>query len=422
MAEPRGLNDALRDALEREPDNDGLRRHLAEQELLSGDAPAALRHCRHLLGSDPGDPGLLDLAARAARAAGDDAAAERYLAALGPRPPAADRPASAAGPGASEGDSPPPQERRPRRVAHEPYDDEDDDADWLDVDRPTVGLDDVGGMEQVKRRLQLSFLGPLANPELRASYGAQLRGGLLLWGPPGCGKTLIARALAGELGAGFVSLGISDVLDMWVGRSEQNLRDAFDHARRTSPCVVFLDELDALGQKRSQLRHSGVRTTVNQLLAELDGAERDNDGLFVLGATNHPWDVDTALRRPGRFDRSVLVLPPDEPAREAILRGALARRPVADDLDLDEIVARTALYSGADLVRLVDDATERAMERAVDSGRVDPVTRADLRAATKASRPSTTSWFDVAKSYATFADEGGEFDELLDYLKRHRRA
>lgn len=276
-------------------------------------------------------------------------------------------------------------------------------------------------MEQVKRRLQLSFLGPLANPELRASYGAQLRGGLLLWGPPGCGKTLIARALAGELGAGFVSLGISDVLDMWVGHSEQNLRDAFDHARRTSPCVVFLDELDALGQKRSQLRHSGVRTTVNQLLAELDGAERDNDGLFVLGATNHPWDVDTALRRPGRFDRSVLVLPPDEPARAAILRGALAARPTADDVDVDEIVGRTALYSGADLVRLVEDATERAMERAVTSGRVDPVTRADLRAATKGSRPSTLSWFDVAKSYATFADEGGEFDELLDYLKQHRR-
>jgi SpoVK/Ycf46/Vps4 family AAA+-type ATPase len=407
--ESRGLIDALRDALGREPDNTELRRHLADAELMAGDAPAALAHARQLLGIDPGDVPTLELAARAAQAAGDEIAAERYRGALGMQGPAA----------------PPSTQRshepRPRRVSHEPYDDEDDDAAWLDVERPAVRLDDVGGMEQVKRRLQLSFLGPLANPELRASYGAQLRGGLLLWGPPGCGKTLIARALAGELGAGFVSLGISDVLDMWVGRSEQNLRDAFDHARRTSPCVVFLDELDALGQKRSQLRHSGVRTTVNQLLAELDGAERDNDGLFVLGATNHPWDVDTALRRPGRFDRSVLVLPPDEPARAAILSGALASRPTADDVDVDEIVARTALYSGADLVRLVDDATERAMERAVTSGRVDPVTRADLRAATKGSRPSTLSWFDVAKSYATFADEGGEFDELVAYLKQHRR-
>ncbi|WP_026911434.1 ATP-binding protein [Patulibacter minatonensis] len=420
MAESRGLNDALRDALEREPGNDDLRRHLAEQELLSGDAPAALEHCRRLLGSDPGDPGLLDLAARAAKAAGDDVAAERYAAALGPRPPAPTAPGADRGPGDSR--TPPP--RRARNPVAGDWDDDEDDEDddgWLDVERSVVRLEDVGGMEQVKRRLQLSFLGPLANPELRASYGAQLRGGLLLWGPPGCGKTLIARALAGELGASFVSLGISDVLDMWVGRSEQNLREAFDHARRTSPCVVFLDELDALGQKRSQLRHSGVRTTVNQLLSELDGAERDNDGLFVLGATNHPWDVDTALRRPGRFDRSVLVLPPDEPARAAILHGALASRPTAKDVNVDEIVARTALFSGADLVRLVDDATERAMERAVRSGKVDPVTRSDLRAATKESRPSTTSWFDVAKSYATFADEGGEYDELLDYLKRHKR-
>lgn len=160
---------------------------------------------------------------------------------------------------------------------------------------------------------------------------------------------------------------------------------------------------------------------MNQLLSELDGAERDNDGLFVLAATNHPWDVDTALRRPGRFDRSVLALPPDEPARAAILRGALASRPTADDVDVDEIVARTALFSGADLVRLVDDATERAMERAVRSGRADPVTRADLRAATKGARPSTTAWLDVAKSYATFADEGSEHDELLAYVKQHRR-
>ncbi|CAB4947336.1 unannotated protein [freshwater metagenome] len=416
MAESRGLNDALRDALEREPDNDGLRRHLAEQELLSGDAPAALLHCRHLLGTDPGDPGLLDLAARAAGAAGDEAAAARYAAALGPRPPAG----AAGTPGDGTPDRPPARRATSRPLPVHDEDEDEDDA-WLDVDRPAVRLDDVGGMEQVKHRLQLSFLGPLANPALRASYGAQLRGGLLLWGPPGCGKTLIARALAGELGAGFVSLGISDVLDMWVGRSEQNLRDAFDHARRSSPCVVFLDELDALGQKRSQLRHSGVRTTVNQLLSELDGAERDNDGLFVLGATNHPWDVDTALRRPGRFDRSVLVLPPDEPARAAILSGALASRPTADDVDVDEIVARTALFSGADLVRLVDDATERAMERAVRSGRVDPVTRADLRAATKQARPSTTAWLDVAKSYATFADEGGEYDDLLAYMKQHRR-
>jgi AAA+ superfamily predicted ATPase len=405
----RGLIDALRDALGREPENAELRRHLAETELISGDAPAALEHARHLLGADPGNVVVLDIAARAARAAGDEEAAARYAAALGMQQPPATRPAPV---------EPPRAHRVPVDGGDE--DEDEDDEPWFDAERPTVRLDDVGGMEAVKRRLQLSFLGPLSNPRLREQYGAQLRGGLLLWGPPGCGKTLIARALAGELGASFVSIGISDVLEMWVGRSEQNLRAAFDHARRLSPCVIFLDELDALGQKRSQLRHSGVRTTVNQLLAELDGADRDNDGLFVLGATNHPWDVDTALRRPGRFDRSVLVLPPDEAARVAILRGALAARPVASDVDVDEIARRTELCSGADLVHLVDGATERAMERAVDSGVVDPISRGDLRAAAKDTRPSTRPWFEVAKSYATFAGEGGEFDDLLEYVRRHR--
>ncbi|EHN11330.1 Cell division protein FtsH [Patulibacter medicamentivorans] len=409
----RGLIDALRDALGREPENAELRRHLAETELISGDAPAALEHARHLLGADPGNVVVLDIAARAARAAGDEEAAARYAAALGMQQPPATRPAPV---------EPPRAHRVPVDGGDEDEDEDEDDDDepWFDAERPTVRLDDVGGMEAVKRRLQLSFLGPLSNPRLREQYGAQLRGGLLLWGPPGCGKTLIARALAGELGASFVSIGISDVLEMWVGRSEQNLRAAFDHARRLSPCVIFLDELDALGQKRSQLRHSGVRTTVNQLLAELDGADRDNDGLFVLGATNHPWDVDTALRRPGRFDRSVLVLPPDEAARVAILRGALAARPVASDVDVDEIARRTELCSGADLVHLVDGATERAMERAVDSGIVDPISRGDLRAAAKDTRPSTRPWFEVAKSYATFAGEGGEFDDLLEYVRRHR--
>lgn len=407
----RGLIDALRDALGREPENAELRRHLAETELISGDAPAALEHARHLLGADPGNVVVLDIAARAARAAGDEEAAARYAAALGMQQPPATRPAPV---------EPPRAHRVSVDGGDEDEDEDDDEEPWFDAERPTVRLDDVGGMEAVKRRLQLSFLGPLSNPRLREQYGAQLRGGLLLWGPPGCGKTLIARALAGELGASFVSIGISDVLEMWVGRSEQNLRAAFDHARRLSPCVIFLDELDALGQKRSQLRHSGVRTTVNQLLAELDGADRDNDGLFVLGATNHPWDVDTALRRPGRFDRSVLVLPPDEAARVAILRGALAARPVASDVDVDEIARRTELCSGADLVHLVDGATERAMERAVDSGVVDPISRGDLRAAAKDTRPSTRPWFEVAKSYATFAGEGGEFDDLLEYVRRHR--
>jgi SpoVK/Ycf46/Vps4 family AAA+-type ATPase len=282
-------------------------------------------------------------------------------------------------------------------------------------------LVDVGGMEDVKRRLQLSFMAPLHNPELRARFGKSLRGGLLLWGPPGCGKTFIARALAGELGAMFYEVGLSDVLDMWIGSSERNLHAVFDTARRNAPCVLFFDELDAIGQKRTQLRGGGgaMRGVVNQFLAELDGASTDNDGLFVLAATNHPWDVDPALLRPGRFDRMLLVLPPDAPAREAILRLHLRGKPV-EALDLRKVVGATEGHSGADLALICEHATERAMEASLRAGEVRPIRQADLTDALREVRPSVGPWIDTARNVATYGNEGGAYDELLAYLKRRR--
>ena len=197
------------------------------------------------------------------------------------------------------------------------------------AERPSLRLADVGGMEHVKQRLELSFLGPIRNPQLASAFGATAGGGLLLYGPPGCGKTFIARAVAGEIGARFSEFGVADVLDMWTGSSERNLAEIFAAARRNAPCVLFFDEVDALGHKRSHLTtSSSMRNTVNQLLSEMDSLGGRNDGVFVLGATNHPWDVDSALRRPGRFDRMLLVLPPDGPAREAILRHHLRDRPL----------------------------------------------------------------------------------------------
>ena len=132
----------------------------------------------------------------------------------------------------------------------------------------------------------------MRNPELRRLYRKDLRGGLLLYGPPGCGKGFIARALAGELGAGFLSVSIHDVLDIWVGKSEQNLHEIFVSARRNAPTVIFFDEIDALGRKRSQLSNDAMRTTVNQLLSELDGIDSaaENQNVFALAATNHPWE------------------------------------------------------------------------------------------------------------------------------------
>jgi SpoVK/Ycf46/Vps4 family AAA+-type ATPase len=250
-------------------------------------------------------------------------------------------------------------------------------------------------------------------------YGKSLRGGLLLYGAPGCGKTFIARAVAGELGARFISIGLSDVLDMWIGSSERNIHEIFARARRKAPCVLFFDEIDALGRKRSLTRHSS-HGVINQLLAELDGVNQDNDGVFVLAATNHPWDVDTALRRPGRLDRTLLVLPPDQLARESVLNLNLKGRPVDGTVDVGAIAKLTNEFSGADLAHLVESAAEFAMEDSIMTGKVRSITQNDFKRALREVRPSTRPWFDVARNYAMFANEGGVYDDLLEYLKANK--
>jgi SpoVK/Ycf46/Vps4 family AAA+-type ATPase len=305
------------------------------------------------------------------------------------------------------------------RAGDEPEPVTGDEDRAYDVETSGIRLADVGGMSAVKERLELAFLGPLRNPELRRMYGKSLRGGLMLYGPPGCGKTFLARAVAGEMGAKFISLSIVDVLDMWMGNSERNLHELFQAARRNAPCVLFLDEVDALGHKRSQVGSSSMRTLGNQLLAELDGMEGSNEGVFVLAATNTPWDVDPALRRPGRLDRVVLVLPPDPEARRSILEYHLRERPIAG-IDLRKIVAATEDYSGADLAHLCETAAEYAMADSVRTGEVRMIEQRDLERATKEVRPSTKPWMATARNVAMFANEGGVYDDLVAYLKRRR--
>ncbi len=300
--------------------------------------------------------------------------------------------------------------------------DEDDKAGSVapgDVEQAGVRLADVAGMDKVKERLESAFLMPMRNPELRRLYGKSLRGGLLLYGPPGCGKTFIARAVAGELGARFYHVSLVDVLDMYIGESERKLRAVFDTARRNAPCVLFIDEVDAIGHKRTELRGSGLRSVVQALLSELDGVAESNEGLFVLAATNHPWDVDSALRRPGRFDRMLLVLPPDEPARRAVLRLHLRNRPV-ESVDLKALAKRTEGYSGADLAHVCETAAERAMTDSVRTGQVRGIRHADLMGALEEIRPSTGPWLEIARNVAQFANESGTYDDLLAYLKKRR--
>src|ERR1039458_7126806 len=292
-------------------------------------------------------------------------------------------------------------------------------VDSFDVERVGLRLSDVGGMAEVKARLEASVLAPLRNPELARLYGKSLRGGLLLYGPPGCGKTFIARAVAGEMGARFLAVSFADIIDMFVGQSERNIHELFEIARRNAPCVVFLDEVDAIGQKRSQLRHTPMRSAVNQMLLELDDISGNNEGVFLLAATNHPWDVDSALRRPGRFDRTLLVLPPDASAREGVFRYHLKDRPVAG-IDLAKLAKQTDGYSGADIAHICETAAERALMDSVRRGEPRMIGTPDLDAAIAEVKPSLGAWFDTARNVALFANEGGTYDDLAAYLRKRR--
>ena len=278
-------------------------------------------------------------------------------------------------------------------------------------------LADVAGMSEVKERLEAAFLAPMRHPDLRRLYGKSLRGGLLLYGPPGCGKTFIARAVAGELGARFIAVSFADIIDMFVGQSERNIHELFEVARRNAPCVLFLDEVDAIGQKRSQLRHTPMRSAVNQLLLELDYISGNNEGVFLLAATNHPWDVDSALRRPGRFDRTLLVLPPDAAAREGVFCYHLKDRPVAG-IDLAKLARQTDGYSGADIAHICENGGRTGSDGIGRRGEPRLIGTPDLEAAIAEVKPSLGAWFDTARNVALFANEGGTYDDLAADLRK----
>jgi hypothetical protein len=406
---------SLRRAVEAMPDDAGLRLHLAGLLLDAGLREEAIRHLGAIVHADPGNAAALALLLRAAAPAGAAPPAEA---------PAAEAPAAGAdGPGFDWAtaetefrETVPPMfvaPGDPASAAGDPA------PGGYEAERPGLLLADVAGMTEVKARLEAAFLAPLRNPELRRLYHKSLRGGLLLYGPPGCGKTFIARAVAGELGAQFMTVSFADVVDMYVGQSERNIRQLFTSAREIAPCVLFLDEVDAIGQKRSQLRNSAMRTAVNQLLLELDDVAGGNEGVFVLGASNHPWDVDSALRRPGRFDRMLLVLPPDATAREAVFRFHLRERPVAG-IELARLAAMTEGYSAADIAHACESAAELALLDSARSGRIRMIGQPDLVRAVGEITPSIGSWLESARNVALFANESGAYDDLAAYLKKRK--
>ena len=400
--------EGLRAAVELSPDNHSLRLVLAEALAAEDEGEEALEHYEVLLdaGALPTDElvrvgtlaiglGRLQIAARCLEAArragamGGTAGLEQELKAALVDEGVARR--------AIDPEEPPPMVAEP-------------------VEAESVTFEQVGGLEAVKKAIHKTIVLPFQRPDLYERYGRRAGGGVLLYGPPGCGKTLLARATAGECGVPFLNVRMEDVLDPMYGVSERRLHDAFADARLRAPCVLFIDELDAIAFARRKQPGSAGRALVDQLLQELDAIGSDNQGMLVLAATNAPWDVDDALKRPGRFDRVVFVSPPDTPARRRILELALEDRPQAG-IDIDDLARRTALFSGADIRALVERAVDGVIDEALERGGDVPIRTAHLERALRDARATTTDWLRTARNYVEFANQGGRYDDVLAYLE-----
>ncbi len=307
--------------------------------------------------------------------------------------------------------------------SNEDYNDNDEeprggdafDLGLADFERPKLNFSGVGGMEALKEEIRMKILYPMQHADLFKAYDKKIGGGVLLYGPPGCGKTLISKATAGEIKANFIALGLHQILDMWIGNSEKNMHNIFELARKNAPCLLFFDEVEALAADRRDLRQSAGRNLINAFLSEMDGAQSENDGVLVLGATNAPWHIDPAFRRPGRFDRTLFVPPPDLPGRSAIIDVMRADKPIGE-LDAQTLAKKMPHFSGADIKAVFDLATESVLSEAMKNGKVIPLKTKDFIKAAKRHKPTTTSWFDSAKNYALYSNQGGMYDEILQYL------
>lgn len=235
------------------------------------------------------------------------------------------------------------------------------------IEKPNVSWTDIGGLSYVKRELKETVQYPVNHPEKFLKFGQYPSKGVLLYGPPGCGKTLLAKAVATECNANFISIKGPELLTMYVGESESNIRQLFDKARGSAPCVLFFDEIDSIGKARSANSHDGGATdrVLNQLLAEMDGMNQKKN-IFVIGATNRPAQLDSALMRPGRLDQLVFIPLPDFKSRLSIFRAKLKKTPLADDVNLEEMAMSLEGFSGADISEICQRAAKLAIRESIE--------------------------------------------------------
>jgi AAA+ superfamily predicted ATPase len=260
-----------------------------------------------------------------------------------------------------------------------------------DPARHSVSFDDIGGLDDLKEEVRLKMVYPLQFPELYKAYGKRTGGAILIHGPPGCGKSLLLRAVAAEVPCNYLAVALHEVFDPYLGSSERNLHQIFQTARALAPCVLVFDHLDSLAQDRRLIREGPMRHLVNQFLHEMDALRIDNQRVLVLGATNQPWVLDPAFRRPGRFDEVLAVVPPDRCARQRIAM-LMAREKPIDQFDAAALAAATEGFSGADLRHVFERSAELTLAAAIHGGQPAAISMDTMLRIAATHRPSAQDW------------------------------
>lgn len=282
-----------------------------------------------------------------------------------------------------------------------------------------VSMDDIAGLQDVKKQIYRKIVKPFENPALYARFKRRAGGGLLMYGPPGCGKTLIAKAIAHECKADFFEIHAGEILDKFVGVAEKRILDIFQKGRAAQPSVLFFDEIEALAHRRNYSGGDAQNTLISTILREMDGVSKENKGLLFLGATNVPWSIDPAFKRPGRFDRTLFVPPPDRIARNYLLKSLFKERPVDKSVTLQRLVDKTSGFSGADIEALVETAVDYAIDDSDGGDEITPISNQHLSDALREISSSIGEWFGLAKSFVEYGNQDGQYDELKKFLKRY---
>ncbi len=265
---------------------------------------------------------------------------------------------------------------------------DDEVKKWQSAEVPNIHFSDVAGLDDVKKAIKIRMINPYLHPDKYKLYNKKTGGGVLLYGPPGTGKTMIAKAIACEVGAKFYAVKGSDIVSKWVGESEKNISALFTEANKQDRAIIFIDEMDSLLGKRGVDTHNDKR--VNEFLQQIDGFSGQNPNLLLLGATNRPWDIDSAVLRSGRFSQKIYIPLPDAEARQFMIEKSMKNVPVAKDFDVGKIVAKTELFSGADIEELCDRAKDEPLLKAIEEDKVVLVTNADFDKVLKVFPPSVT--------------------------------